>query len=164
MRIHSLLLSALIALAVTLPLSPAAAVQPGERLQDPALEARARRLSLELRCLVCQNQSIDDSDAALAGDLRRIVRERINAGDTDQQIRDFLVARYGEFVLLRPPLSIRTVLLWALPGAALLIGVGLAWTLFRRRGMSEATPPARPALSADEASELQRVLEWGRRK
>lgn len=164
MRIHSLLLSALIALAVTLPLSPAAAVQPGERLQDPALEARARRLSLELRCLVCQNQSIDDSDAALAGDLRRIVRERINAGDTDQQIRDFLVARYGEFVLLRPPLSIRTVLLWALPGAALLIGAGLAWTLFRRRGPSEATPSLGAALSADEASELQRVLERGRGK
>jgi cytochrome c-type biogenesis protein CcmH len=91
--------------------------------------------------------------------LRRIVRGRITAGDTDQQIREFLVARYGEFVLLRPPLSARTVLLWALPGAALLIGAGLAWSLFRRRRTAETLPEAGPGLSADEARELERILE-----
>src|SRR5580698_1998776 len=112
-----------IMLAVSL-LAPAAAwaVQPDEMLPDPVLEARARALSKELRCMVCQNESIDDSEAPLAHDLRVLVRERLKAGDTDQQVLDFLVARYGEFVLLRPPLSWHTVVLWGLPPAALLIG------------------------------------------
>ncbi|MCA1953226.1 MAG: cytochrome c-type biogenesis protein CcmH [Hyphomicrobiales bacterium] len=138
---------------------PGLAVQPGERLADPAQEARARRLSLELRCLVCQNQSIDDSDAVLAADLRRLVRERIAAGDSDRQIRDFLVARYGEFVLLNPPFSERTLLLWSLPALALLAGAGAVWTLFRRR--RAATLAAAP-LSAEEEAALRRLLDTPR--
>src|SRR5471032_2028905 len=102
--------------------SPAGAVQPDEILPDPALEARARALSKELRCMVCQNESIDDSDAPLAHDLRVLVRERITAGDTDNQVLDFLVARYGEFVLLKPRLSWHTAALWVLPPAVLLVG------------------------------------------
>src|SRR6188474_3255302 len=92
--------------------APALAVQPDEILKDPALEARARALSQELRCMVCQNQSIDDSDAPLTKDLRVLVRERLSAGDSDRQVIDFMVARYGEFVLLRPRLNAHTVLLW----------------------------------------------------
>ncbi len=103
------------------------AVQPDEMLKDPALEARARHLSQELRCMVCQNQSIDDSEAPLARDLRVLVRERLEAGDSDQQVLDFLVARYGEFVLLKPPFKLDTLLLWGLPPLALLAGlVGIA--------------------------------------
>ena len=114
-----LLRHALIALAL---LSPACAwaVQPDEVLADPALEARARALSKELRCLVCQNQSIDDSAAPLARDLRVLVRERLTEGDNDQQVLDFLVARYGEFVLLKPRFAWHTVLLWLRPPAVLI--------------------------------------------
>src|SRR6201996_7008606 len=100
-------------------------------LANPVLEARARALSKELRCMVCQNESIDDSEAPLAHDLRVLVRERVKAGDTDQQVLDFLVARYGEFVLLKPPLSWHTVALWGLPPAALLIG-GLIIVVYLR--------------------------------
>src|SRR5215468_2941005 len=115
--------------------SPAAhAVQPDEVMTDPAKEARARNLSRELRCMVCQNQSIDDSEAPLARDLRLLVRERLSKGDTDQQVLDFLVARYGEFVLLKPPLERKTIILWALPPAALLGGaIGLFFVGRRRR-------------------------------
>ncbi len=102
-------------------------------LADPALEARARNLSKELRCMVCQNQSIDDSEAPLAHDLRVLVRERLKAGDSDAQVMNFLVARYGEFVLLRPPLSWHTAALWGLPPAALLIGVVAIVVIVRRR-------------------------------
>src|SRR6266700_3215068 len=102
-------------------LSSAYAVQPDEVLKDPALEARARDLSRELRCMVCQNQSIDDSEAPLARDLRLLVRERLAKGDSDRQVLDFLVARYGEFVLLKPRLECQTLLLWGLPPAVLLI-------------------------------------------
>jgi len=110
------------------------AVQPDEMLKDPKLEARARELSRELRCMVCQNQSIDDSEAPLARDLRLLVRERLSKGDTDQQVLDFLVARYGEFVLLKPPLERKTIVLWALPPAALLAGaIGLFFVGRRRR-------------------------------
>jgi cytochrome c-type biogenesis protein CcmH len=126
------------------------AVEPGEMLSDPALEARARALSRELRCMVCQNQSIDDSEAPLAHDLRVIVRERLAAGDSDQQVLDYLVARYGEFVLLKPPLSWRTALLWGLPPGVLLIGIAaIVVILTRRRG---AAPPAEAAnlTSAEE--------------
>ncbi len=104
----------------------ALAVQPDEVLKDPALELRARNLSSELRCMVCQNQSIDDSEAPLARDLRVLVRERLTKGDSDQQVLDFLVARYGEFVLLRPRLEWHTLLLWGLPPAALDRGRGRA--------------------------------------
>src|SRR5512142_1305724 len=110
-------------------LAPGAAfaVRPDEMLKDPVLEARARHLSEELRCMVCQNQSIDDSEAPLAHDLRVLVRQRLEAGDSDGQVLDYLVARYGEFVLLRPPLKSYTLLLWGLPPLALLAGlIGLA--------------------------------------
>src|SRR3954463_12926121 len=122
---------------------PAWAVQPDEVLPDATLEARARALSRELRCMVCQNQSIDDSDAPLARDLRLLVRERIAGGDSDSQVIDFLVARYGEFVLLKPRFSPHTLLLWLLPPLAL-IGGGLAlWLYSRRRTTSGAAgdPP-----------------------
>src|SRR5258707_3039269 len=112
------LVAAVLSLAI---LSPAVALGPDEVLSDPALEARARSLSKELRCMVCQNQSIDDSDAPLARDLRILVRERLQAGESDQQVINFLVARYGEFVLLRPRFSWHTALLWLAPAAGLLI-------------------------------------------
>ena len=155
----------LIALALLLVFSgfgPAFAVRPGEQLPDPAQEARARHLSSELRCLVCQNQSIDDSDASLAVDLRRLVRERIAAGDSDRAIRDFLVARYGEFVLLKPPLSGQTILLWGLPGLALLLGGFGALRLFRRSrrdGIDTASQsPVTTTLSESEQRELDEIL------
>jgi cytochrome c-type biogenesis protein CcmH len=122
-----LVVTALIALYCVL--SPAHAVEPGEMLKDLALEARARRISQELRCLVCQNQSIDDSNAELARDLRVLVRERLAAGDSDAAVLAFVEARYGEFVLLRPPLKLHTLVLWAAP---LLLLVGIALYLFRR--------------------------------
>jgi cytochrome c-type biogenesis protein CcmH len=114
---------------------PALAVQPDEILKDSALEERARALSRDLRCMVCQNQSIDDSDAPLARDLRLLVRERLKAGDSDAQVIGFLTDRYGDFVLLKPRMSARTVLLWALPALVLVGGgLGLLLVLRRRRG------------------------------
>ncbi|MFY8115947.1 MAG: cytochrome c-type biogenesis protein [Rhabdaerophilum sp.] len=145
-------------LALALSATPALAVRPGEQLPDAAQENRARKLSAELRCLVCQNQSIDDSDAPLAVDLRRIVRERIRAGDSDTAIRDFLVARYGAFVLLKPPVSGQTILLWSLPGLALVVGGLAAWRLFRRRP-EEGTASPEDSLSPEERAELQALLE-----
>src|SRR5258708_27275932 len=124
-------------------LSPAVALGPDEVLSDPALEARARVLSKELRCMVCQNQSIDDSDAPLARDLRVLVRERLQAGDSDRQVIDFLVARYGEFVLLKPRFSSHTALLWLGPAGILLIGVFavvLAARRYRRRAGTSSVP------------------------
>ena len=103
------------------------AVNPDEMLKDPALESRARAIGQELRCLVCQNQSIDDSDATLARDLRVIVRERITAGDSDQQVLDFVTARYGNYVLLKPPFQSNTYLLWFLPFTLMALGLGLAF-------------------------------------
>src|SRR5499426_3176697 len=123
------LVAAVLSLAI---LSPAVALGPDEVLSDPALEARARALSKELRCMVCQNQSIDDSEAPLARDLRMLVRERLQAGESDQQVIDFLVARYGQFVLLRPRLSWHTVLLWLGPAAMFMIGVCSVLVLARR--------------------------------
>ena len=120
-------------------LSPAYAVQPDEIMSDPAKETRARDLSRELRCMVCQNQSIDDSEAPLARDLRLLVRERIAAGDSDTQVIDFLVVRYGEFVLLKPRFNPHTLVLWLLPPLAVM-GGGLAlWTYCRRRSKSLGT-------------------------
>ncbi|AWN41194.1 cytochrome c-type biogenesis protein [Methylobacterium durans] len=131
----------------------AQAVQPEEVMKDPAQEARAREISAGLRCLVCQNQSIDDSDAPLARDLRLIVRERIRAGDDNQQVEDFVVRRYGEFVLLRPVLGWHTLLLWLTPLAALLLGALGIWRLARRRALP---PPA--GLSASEEAEVAALL------
>jgi cytochrome c-type biogenesis protein CcmH len=128
---------------------PARAVQPDEVLADPALEARARSLSTELRCMVCQNQSIDDSDADLARDLRLLIRERLAAGDSDGEVIDFLVARYGEFVLLRPQFNWHTLLLWAAPGAVLAAGAVLIVVSWRRRSRG-----AEPELSAEERERL----------
>jgi cytochrome c-type biogenesis protein CcmH len=135
--------------------APAFAVQPDEVLSDAAMEARARALSQELRCLVCQNQSIDDSDALLARDLRILLRERLKNGDSDQQVLDFLVARYGEFVLLRPPLRWHTALLWLTP-ALLLVGtvIGLVVIVRRRQGRSLAEA----GLTAEETARLTRAL------
>ncbi len=143
--------------AALLPAIPALAVQPDEMLRDPAAEARARKLSAELRCLVCQNESIDDSNAPLAKDLRLLVRERITAGDTDAQIRSFLVQRYGEFVLLRPPFSIRTLALYGAPFATLALGGWLIW----RRTRRQAAPVAPAALSDEEKARLDRLLSGG---
>jgi cytochrome c-type biogenesis protein CcmH len=134
---------------------PADAVEPGEMLKDPALEARARRISQELRCLVCQNQSIDDSNAELARDLRVLVRERLTAGDSDAAVLAFVEARYGEFVLLRPPLNWNTALLWSAP---LLLLLGCAVYLVRVwRGRSQLAPA--PADAAPLSPEEQRRLD-----
>ena len=139
---------------VVLGLSSAKAVQPDEIMADPVMEARARDLSRELRCMVCQNQSIDDSEAPLARDLRLLVRERISAGDSDAQVIDFLVARYGEFVLLKPRLERKTLLLWLLT-PLVLAGGGLAlWMQAKRRQKSPATLP----LSAEEEVRLAALL------
>lgn len=139
---------------------PAAfAVQPDEIMSDPGKEARARDLSRELRCMVCQNQSIDDSEAPLARDLRLLVRERIAAGDSDAQVIDFLVARYGEFVLLKPRFNPHTLLLWLLPPLAL-AGGGLAlWTYGRRRSkFPGAEDQGLLTLTAEEEARLERLI------
>jgi cytochrome c-type biogenesis protein CcmH len=132
----------------------AQAVEPGEMLSDPALEARARAISRDIRCLVCQNESIDDSQADLAHDLRVLIRERLLAGDSDSQVRDFLVARYGDFVLLNPPLKPKTYLLWFGPAAIFIAALLVIAVYFRRR--RHETAPA--ALSAEEAARLQALL------
>jgi len=145
---------ALLALLLLLLALPAAAVEPDEMLADAALEARARALSQVVRCVVCQNESIDSSSAGIAKDLRRIIRERLLAGDSDQQVLDFLVARYGDYVLLEPPVKPSTWLLWAAPPLLLLLGgLGVVLTLRRRRTL----PPAAP-LDAEERRRLDRLL------
>ena len=145
-------------LAALLACAPARAVEPDEILNDPALEARARRISQELRCLVCQNQSIDDSNAALARDLRVLLRERLKAGDTDGEVFDFLKARYGEFVLLRPPFNAHTVLLWLAP-FLLLAGATLALVSRARARSRRADGAAVAPLSEAERRRLDRLLE-----
>jgi cytochrome c-type biogenesis protein CcmH len=135
---------------------PAYAVQPDEIMADPVKEARARELSRELRCMVCQNQSIDDSEAPLARDLRLLVRERISAGDSDAQVIDFLVARYGEFVLLKPRLEPHTLLLWLLP-PLVLGGGGLALWLHSRR-LRPAVVEAPVTLTPDEEARLSALM------
>ncbi len=134
-------------------LTPAYAVQPDEVLKDPVLEHRAREISAELRCLVCQNQSIDDSDAPLAKDLRLIVRERLEKGDSDKSVLDYVVARYGEFVLLRPVFAPHTLLLWLTPVLAVLLGGFGIWRLARRR-----VPATGRSLSAAEEAEVAALL------
>jgi cytochrome c-type biogenesis protein CcmH len=149
---------ALIVLLVMLA-APALAVLPDERLADPALEARARTLSQELRCLVCQNQSIDDSNADLAHDLRVLVRERLVAGDSDTQVLAYLTSRYGDYVLLRPPIEPKTWLLWFGPPLLLLIaGLAVLFTWRRRRADALARPLA---LSTDEQARLARLMKEG---
>lgn len=136
--------------------SAALAVEPDEKLQDAALEARARALTAELRCVVCQNESVDASNAPLAKDIRVLVRERIQAGDSDEEVRDYIVARYGEYVLLRPPLSAHTALLWFGP-VVLLVG-GLALAFFYVRRLNRAPRAAAP-LSAAEEDAVKRIIE-----
>lgn len=148
------LLLAVGALAVT----PARAVEPGEMLKDPALEARARHLSEGLRCLVCQNESIDESHADLARDIRLLVRQRLAAGDSDQQVIDFLVARYGQFILLKPPLEWQTAFLWATP--LLVLGAGAIGLLLISR--QRAAPAPRP-LTEDERRALAQLTADDRR-
>jgi cytochrome c-type biogenesis protein CcmH len=157
---HHAFISLLIGLCLLLlNAAPLFAVESKEMLADPALEARARNLSKELRCMVCQNQSIDDSEAPLAHDLRVLVRERLKAGDSDTQVVNFLVARYGEFVLLRPPLAWHTAALWGLPPAALLIGIAAIIIVIRRR---RSAPPPQPAnLTAAEENRLSQLLREG---
>ena len=148
---------ALFALMMLMTMATAAqAVLPDEIMSDAAKEARARDLSRELRCMVCQNQSIDDSEAPLARDLRLLVRERIAAGDSDAQVMDFLVARYGEFVLLKPRLNSHTWLLWFLTPLALAAGATALWANSRRRAKSVPEAPA--ALSAEEEEKLATLM------
>jgi cytochrome c-type biogenesis protein CcmH len=151
-RLAALLLALLLA-------GPSWAVEPGERLADPALEGRARALSKELRCLVCQNESIDDSGADLAHDLRVLLRERIKSGDTDQQAMQYLVRRYGDFVLLRPPIKPTTYVLWFSPLLVLVLGgAGIAAYLRRHRPVPGTAPPP---LDAAERKRLERLLREG---
>ena len=148
--------------AVLAGASPSFAVQPDEILPDPALEQRARTLSRELRCMVCQNQSIDDSDAPLARDLRLLVRERLKVGDSDTQVLDFLTARYGQFVLLKPRFGLDTALLWLAPAGVLLIGVcGLVALIRRRRQNPDSPELEQPALTAAESDRLTELLGEG---
>ncbi|WP_137154120.1 cytochrome c-type biogenesis protein [Rhizobium sp. FKL33] len=135
--------------------APAFAVNPDEVLKDPALEARARALSAQLRCMVCQNQSIDDSNADLAKDLRLLVRERLTAGDSDDEVIEYLVSRYGEFVLLKPRLSEHTILLWGMPAALAAIGAGVVLMQLRRKRISSATQD----LSEEEQRKLEALLK-----
>jgi cytochrome c-type biogenesis protein CcmH len=158
-RAFSYLRRLAMAALLALSLLPAAAyaVDPNERLADPILEARARALGKELRCMVCQNESIDDSNADLAHDLRVLVRERLKHGDSDAQIVDYLRARYGDFILLKPPIEPATYFLWFGPGIALLLaggGIGLA---ARRRG---GVSPPRP-LDAEEQQRVAALLSRG---
>lgn len=142
-------------LAAALPVAgPVHAVQPDEILDDPALEARARDLSKGLRCLVCRNENIDDSDAQLAADLRVLLRERLVAGDSDEEAVAFLVDRYGEYVLLNPPATGANILLWVAGPVMLLAGVGIAFATFRRRGQARAEE-----LSEAERTRLAEILK-----
>lgn len=150
-RYGYLVLIALISLA-----APAGAVQPDEILSDPILEARAREITKEVRCLVCRNESIDDSNADLARDLRLLVRERLVAGDSDAEVRDFLVARYGEFVLLKPPFNLGNLALWLAGPAIFVLGLFGAAVFLRARRAAPAVTEA--PLSPEEAAEVERLL------
>ena len=148
-------MAALALLVLTMPV--AWAVQPDEQLDDPVLEERAREISAELRCLVCQNQSIDDSNAPLARDLRIIVRERLKAGDTNQQVLDYITARYGDYVLLRPPFRATTWILWLGPFVLLALVLGLlGFIALRRRRQTTPAPP--PPLTPEERAKLDLMM------
>jgi cytochrome c-type biogenesis protein CcmH len=146
----------LLILGLFVSTSAAYAVNPDEMLADPKLEARARALSERLRCMVCQNESIDDSNADLARDLRLLVRKRIVAGDSDQQVLDYLVSRYGEFVLLKPRFSARNFLLWAMPVIVLVFGAGGFVAYIRRRDFASSA-----ALTPEEEKRLTKILGEG---
>lgn len=137
-----------VAIVILFSALPALAVNPDEVLKDPVLEHRARGLSAQLRCMVCQNQSIDDSNAELAKDLRVLVRERLTDGDSDKQVLDYVVSRYGEFVLLKPRLSAKTIALWAAPIALLLIGAFAMLVFVRTRPAQRAVAPLSEAEKA----------------
>jgi cytochrome c-type biogenesis protein CcmH len=157
-QVRNLIAVLIVMLLAGFTASAAYAVQPDEIMSDPAKELRARDLSRELRCMVCQNQSIDDSEAPLARDLRLLVRERIAAGDSNAQVLDFLVARYGEFVLLKPRVEPHTLLLWLLPPLALAGGGVALWINGRRRSKSAAGDGSTVKLTADEEARLQRLI------
>ncbi len=145
-------------LILVLVVTPAFAVQPDEVLDDPALEARARELSEGLRCLVCRNESIDESNAELARDLRILLRERLVAGDTDQEAVDFIVARYGEYVLLKPTTTGANMMLWLAGPIMLLIAAGLGWNFLRSRSLTPENPES-GKLSDEEQERLRQILE-----
>lgn len=151
------MIRALALLLVLLISTQASAVEPDEMLADPAQEARAREIGKDLRCLVCQNQSIDDSNAPLARDLRILVRERIKAGDSNAQVMDFVVARYGDYVRLRPPMRIETYLLWFGPALVLAVATGALVLAWRRRRAAPRTAP----LDAEERAHLDKILGGG---
>lgn len=142
--------------ALLAPLA-AHAVQPSEILPDPVLEARARTISAGLRCMVCQNESIDESDADLAKDLRILIRSRLTAGDSDDQIRAFLVQRYGDFILLNPPFKVSTLLLWLGPLLVLVAGAGASYVAARRKATDSTATPAE--LSEAEKQKLAAILD-----
>ncbi len=144
----------ILACLLVLMASPVFAVNPDEMLDDPALESRARHLSTELRCLVCQNQSIDDSSADLARDLRVLLRERLEAGDSDRAVMDYLVSRYGEFVLLRPRFSVKTLILWSAPVVFLLIGGVVLALSIRKSGKAHNEQ----GLTDDEKAKIDRLI------
>src|SRR5579871_1300636 len=144
---------ALLLMAFALAPAPLFAVEPDEVMKDPALEARARDLSAELRCMVCQNQSIDDSEAPLARDIRILIRQRIAKGESNDTVRAYLVSRYGDFILLKPPFKPETLLLWL--SAPLTLGAGLAAALLARR----RAPRATPALSGEEEARLALLMK-----
>ncbi len=148
-------LSLLVALLVS---SHAFAVEPDEMLSNPALEARARAISKELRCMVCQNELIDESEAPLAHDLRVLVRQRIMAGDSNAQIINFLVSRYGEFILLKPPLSWNTLALWGAPPALLVLGILMIIVVERRRAAGRPAVEAAAHLSTAEEARLAEIM------
>ncbi|HSP24159.1 MAG TPA: cytochrome c-type biogenesis protein [Saliniramus sp.] len=153
LRLSRFLLLAVFAFSLAAP--AAHALQPDELLDDPALEQRAREISAGLRCLVCQNQSIDDSDAPLALDVRVLVRERLEAGDSNADVESFVVARYGDFVLLRPPVNAYTIMLWVAPALVLFAGAAGIFITMRRRRVVRTVP----ALSEQEREALARILD-----
>jgi len=155
-RSYRLLLACLLAAVLFLQAAAALAVEPDEMLADPALEARAREISKELRCLVCQNQSIDDSSADLARDLRVLVRQRLMAGDSDEQVLAYVADRYGDFVLLRPPVKAATLALWLAPPLLLVIGA-IMCTAYLRRRQRQAVEPVQ-TLNEDERRRLEELL------
>lgn len=140
---------------------PAAAVQPDEILEDPALEARARVISEDIRCLVCRNENIDASNAELARDLRLVVRERLVAGDSDDEVKEFLVARYGEYVLLTPQFTLGNAFIWLAGPALLLLGGVFSWIWLRRQGQRRSVAPDAP-LSDDERRQLGELMQNNR--
>ena len=157
-RLARRLKAVLFAVLVAMLASPAGAVDPDEILADPALEERAREIGKGLRCLVCQNQSIDDSDAELARDLRVVVRERLTAGDDDQEVIDYVVSRYGDFVLLKPPFKLSTYALWLGPGGVAVVAVIAVIAFYRRRSKSTDRGNA-SALTDDEEKKLAALLK-----